>query len=143
MRNPEKTIGKIADKAERICLAYLEEADDDPTPTIRATLTLREREGIRVFYLTTSASPQKAADFRENPGGCLYFWTASFTRGVCLSGAVEVLETPEAKARFWRDGDQRYYPQGVTDPDYCVLKFTADRGRYYTSCDAKNFDIPN
>ena len=143
MRNPEKTIGKIADRAQRICLAYLEEADDDPTPTIRAALTLREREGIRVFYLTTSASPQKAADFRENPGGCLYFWTAGFTRGVCLSGTVEVLEDPESKLRLWRDGDQRDYPQGVTDPDYCVLKFTAGRGRYYTSCDAKNFKIPN
>jgi general stress protein 26 len=24
-----------------------------------------------------------------------------------------------------------YYPLGVTDPDYCVLKFTAENGRMY------------
>ena len=137
MWNPRKTIGKIADRAGRICLAYPEDADDDPTPTIRATVRLREREGIRVFYLTASASPQKRADFRENPGGCLYFWTAGFTRGVCLSGTVEVLEPPEAR----RDGGR--CPQEAADPDFCVLKFTADRGRYYTSWDSKNFDIPN
>jgi general stress protein 26 len=28
-----------------------------------------------------------------------------------------------------------FYPKGVTDPDYCVLKFTAQEGRYY--CDLK------
>ena len=26
---------------------------------------------------------------------------------------------------IWRDGDEQYYPGGVTDPNYCVLKFTA------------------
>lgn len=143
MRNPQKTIGKIADRAGRFCLAYPEDADDDPTPTIRATLTLREREGIRVFYLAASASPRKRADFQENPGGCLYFWTASFTRGVCLSGTVEVLETAEAKARLWREGDERCYPLGVGDPDYCVLKFTAEKGRYYSNFKNEIFSIPD
>lgn len=28
-----------------------------------------------------------------------------------------------------------YYKQGVSDPDYCVLKFTAVKGRRY--CDLK------
>ncbi len=32
-------------------------------------------------------------------------------------------------------GDTMYYKKGVTDPDYCVLKFTAIKGRYY--CDLK------
>ena len=66
-----------------------------------------------------------------------------FFRGVSLSGTVEVLEDPESKKRLWRRGDTMYYAQGVTDPDYCVLKFTAETGRYYSSFKSEDFAIPD
>ena len=40
------------------------------------------------------------------------------------------------KREILSKGDIIYYREGVTDPDYCVLKFTAEKGRYY--CDLKN-----
>lgn len=52
-----------------------------------------------------------------------------------------MLETPEAKERIWMDGDNMYYPKGVTDPDYCVLKFTAEKGRYYSNFKSEDFDV--
>ena len=64
-----------------------------------------------------------------------------FYRGVSLIGTVEVLETPEAKERIWERGDTLYYKEGVTDPDYCVLKFTAIRGRYYSNFQSVDFEI--
>ena len=38
-------------------------------------------------------------------------------------------------------GDTLYYSQGVTDPDYCVLRFTTQRGRYYRNFASENFDL--
>ncbi|MDR1757408.1 MAG: pyridoxamine 5'-phosphate oxidase, partial [Bacteroidales bacterium] len=38
-----------------------------------------------------------------------------------------------------QDGDTMYYKGGVTDPDYCVLKFTATKGRFY--CNFKHIDF--
>lgn len=64
-----------------------------------------------------------------------------FFREVSLSGTVEVLETSEAKERIWLEGDTMYYKEGVTDPDYCVLKFTAVKGRYYRSFHSEDFEI--
>ena len=58
-----------------------------------------------------------------------------------LVGTMEVLETPEAKERIWREGDTMYYPEGVTDPDYCVLRFTAEKGRYYSNFSSQDFDV--
>lgn len=52
-----------------------------------------------------------------------------------LTGTMEVLQDDKTKREIWRTGDLLYYRQGVTDPDYCVLKFTAAEGRYY--CDLK------
>ena len=59
-----------------------------------------------------------------------------------LTGTMEVLTDSASKEMIWRDGDTMYYPGGVTDPDYCVLKFTASQGRFYSSFKSENFDIP-
>jgi general stress protein 26 len=31
------------------------------------------------------------------------------------------------KKMIWKDSDEMYYPKGLTDPDYCVVKFDARR----------------
>ena len=58
-----------------------------------------------------------------------------------LKGHMEVLEDSQSKELIWRDGDTMYYPLGVTDPDYCVLKFTAQSGRYYSNFKSEDFVI--
>ena len=140
MRDPEKTVGGMADKAKVVYLSYI---DSRGFPTTRAMLAPREREGVRVFWFSTNTSSQKVAAFRKNPKGSIYFVDRRFFRGVSLSGTVEVLEDPESKERLWRRGDTMYYSRGVTDPDYCVLKFTADRGRYYRNFKSEDFSIPD
>lgn len=58
-----------------------------------------------------------------------------------LTGTMEVLEDPVYKEMIWQEGDTKYYPEGVTDPDYCVLRFTASQGRYYSNFSSETFDI--
>ena len=140
MRDPEKTVGGIADKAKTAYLSYL---DAEGFPTTRAMLAPQEREGIRVFWFSTNTSSRKVAAFRENPKGSVYFVDRCFFRGVSLCGTVEVLEDPKSKERLWHMGDRMYYSRGVTDPDYCVLKFTAERGRFYSNFKSEDFLIPD
>jgi len=42
---------------------------------------------------------------------------------------------------LWQPGDDMYYPEGVTDPDYCVLRFTAVSGRKYGDFQSDDFDV--
>lgn len=46
-----------------------------------------------------------------------------------------------AKRMIWQDGDEQYYPLGVTDPDYCVLRFTAFSGRFYSNFKSESFEL--
>lgn len=138
MRNPEQTIGKIIDKSS---LAFISYIDNDGFPITKAMLKPRERDGIKEFWFTTNTSSNKVKVFRENPKASIYFVDKRFFRGVNLRGTVEVLETKDAKERIWREGDTMYYSQGVTDPDYCVLKFTAENGNYYSNFKNEEFDI--
>lgn len=138
MRDPEKTIGNLIDKASLTQICYIDEAG---FPITKAMLAPREREDIKVFWFSTNTSSNKVKFFKENPKASIYFVDKRFFRGVSLAGTVEVLETAEAKERIWREGDTQYYHEGVTDPDYCVLKFTAKKGRYYSNFKSENFEI--
>lgn len=138
MRDPSQTIGNLADKATLTIIAY---EDEQGFPVSRAMLAPREREGIKVFWFTTNTSSNKVSCYRRNPKASVYFVDKRFFRGVNLVGTMEVLETAEAKERIWREGDTMYYPEGVTDPDYCVLRFTAEKGRYYSNFSSQDFDI--
>lgn len=138
MRDVEKTVGGMADKANLTLISYL---DEDGFPTTRAMLRPREREGVKVFWFTTNTSSRKVRAYRANPKASIYFVESRYFRGVSLSGTMEVLETPEAKERIWREGDTLYYPGGVTDPDYCVLRFTAEKGRYYSNFRSEDFAL--
>ena len=61
--------------------------------------------------------------------------------GAMLTGTMEVLEDSFYKEMIWQEGDTMYYPEGVTDPDYCVLRFTAEQGRYYSNFSSENFEV--
>jgi len=54
---------------------------------------------------------------------------------------MEVLHDSKSKEMIWNDGDERYYPKGVSDPDYCVLKFNAQNGRYYSNFKSVDFEV--
>lgn len=138
MRNPEQTIGNMIDKVTMAQITYIDEED---FPVTKAMLPPREREGIKTFWFTTNTSSNKVKFLRKNPKASIYFVDKRFYRGVSLSGTVKVLETVEAKERIWRNGDTMYYPEGVTDPDYCVLEFTASKGRYYSNFKSEDFEI--
>ncbi len=58
-----------------------------------------------------------------------------------LKGTVEVLEDKETKEMIWQFGDTMYYKKGVTDPDYCVLKFTSISARYYSNFKSEDIEI--
>ena len=39
------------------------------------------------------------------------------------------------------NADEQSYPGGVTDPNYCVLRFTATDGRFYSDFYPRSFVI--
>lgn len=139
MKNPEQTIGNLVKKSSTAFISYI---DGEGFPVTKAMLKPRERQGIKEFWFSTNTSSNKVKFFRENPKASVYFVDRRFFRAVSLTGTVEVLETSEAKERIWQKGDTMYYKGGVTDPDYCVLKFTATKGRYYSNFHSEDFEIP-
>lgn len=139
LRDPEKSIGKLIDSQK---ISFISSVDEQGYPNMKAMLSPRKRIGLKSFYFTTNTSSQRVAQYRACPKASIYFYKRWFIyRGVMLTGTMEVLEDKEAKELIWQNGDIKYYPLGVTDPDYCVLKFTAEKGRYYCKYNSEDFNI--
>ena len=116
--------------------AFLGSVDESGHPVIRAMLSPRKIEGDALWF-STNTSSEKVKQFRENHKACVYFYRRGLFRyqGVCMIGEIEVCTDQPTKDAIWRRGDKLFYKGGVTDPDYCVLKFTASSAEHY--CDLK------
>ena len=57
-----------------------------------------------------------------------------------FTGTVEVIQDQAIKDEIWRDMDTIFY-ESNTDPNYCVLKFTATAVRYYQDYTSTNIDL--
>ena len=137
-----KEIEKFIDKQK---VSFICSIDNENYPNIRAMLKPRKRIGLKEFYFSTNTSSLKVKQYRENPNASIYFCHKGIIKyiGVMLKGKMKILTDQETKNLLWQKGDKIFYKKGATDPDYCVLKFTATSGRYYSDLKTENFDVDN
>ena len=129
----------IAQMADSLPIAYISSVDNEGYPCTKAMLAPRKREGITTFYFTTNTFSLRVAHYKANPKASIYFCDTKGFKGMMLRGTMEVLTDAKSKEMIWREGDTQYYPGGVTDPNYCVLKFTATDGRFYSDFYPRSF----
>jgi len=132
-----KKIEKFIDKQK---ISFLSSIDNENYPNVKAMLKPRKRNGLKEFYFSTNTSSMRVKQYQNNPNASIYFYHKGLIKyvGVML---MEVLTDQEIKNMIWKTGDTMFYKKGVTDPDYCVLKFTAISGRYYCDLKTESFII--
>lgn len=132
---------KIEKFIARQKVSFICSIDNENYPNVKAMLKPRKIVGLKEFYFSTNTSSMRVAQYQENSNASIYFYHKGLFKyvGVMLKGKMEVLNDQEIKNLLWKKGDMIFYKKGVTDEDYCVLKFTAVSGRYY--CDLKTEDF--
>lgn len=136
-----KTREQIMEFINKQKVAFVASVDEEGFPNMKAMFAPRKIEG-NSFYFSTNTSSMRTQQFLENPKASIYFYNKGRFKyeGVMLVGTMEVLQDDEIRREIWCVGDTMYYKQGVTDPDYCVLKFTAVRGRHYCDLKSESFE---
>lgn len=116
--------------------AFIGSVNDEGYPVIRAMLAPRVIKGNDICF-STNTSSSKVKQFLDNPKACVYFYKRGRFKyqGATITGEMQVCTDQPTKDLIWRFGDSMFYKKGVTDPDYCVLKFTCEKAEYY--CDLK------
>lgn len=121
-------------------VAFIASVDGDGFPNVKAMLAPRKIDGNDIYF-TTNTSSMRVAQYLNNDKAAVYFYNKGRFRyeGVMLTGTMQVLTDDATKREIWRTGDTMFYKKGVTDPDYCVLKFTAAGGRHYRDLKTESF----
>ena len=109
-------------------------------PYIKAMIVAR-REGSNIFYFDSNNGSKRVAQWKKNPNACIYFNGGPVYRGVMLSGKMEIINDMEMKKLHWSPMMKMIYKGGVEDPDYCILRFTANKGRHYYMYESEDFEI--
>jgi general stress protein 26 len=120
--------------------AFVSSVDGTGHPNTKAMFALRH-EGISTHFFSTNTSAKRTQQFLSNPKACIYFCNEAGFKGLMLIGEMQVCTDRAHKAMLWRNGFEIYYPKGIEDEDYCVLKFTAGRGNYYHGLKNYNFSV--
>jgi general stress protein 26 len=134
--------------------AFLTTIDPDGFPITRAMFNLRNKEQFPEFselfekqqnqftiYITTNTSSSKVAHLNKNPKMCVYFCDTEDFKGFMLGGSVEIVDDLKLKKKIWLDWWMQYYPEGVEDPDYTLLRLEPKNARYYHKLNHAKFEL--
>jgi general stress protein 26 len=133
-------IVKGLELANRSNIVILANVDMDGYPHARAMIKM-ENEGLATIWMTTNTSSEKITQLQNENRVCLYFVDFEQWMGLSLVGTIEMLQDSDSRKRCWRDGFEKYYPQGIDDPDYTVLRFTTKWGKYYHGLKKFRFEV--
>lgn len=122
--------------------AFIASVNEQGYPVIRAMLAPRKIEGSYVYF-STNTSSKKVKQYAENSKACIYFYKRGKFKyqGAAITGEMEICTDQPTKNMIWRFSDTLFYKKGVTDPDYCVLKFKCKTAEYYCDFKVETIDL--
>jgi general stress protein 26 len=127
----------LADEAEIVMLGT---NGEDGYPHIKAMLKM-ENKGLKTIWFSTNTASKRIPQLKQDSRVCVYFVDFDDRKGLMLVGDIEILQDKASRERIWREGNEMYYPLGIDDPDYSVLRFTAKWGNYYHALDNLTFEL--
>ena len=125
-------------KKSKICM--LGTNGENGYPNIKAMMNLKP-DSFKSIWFSTNTSSRKVQRLKEDNRSCAYYVDETDFKGLMLIGTVEIRRDVESRKMLWIGDADKFYPLGVEDPDYTVLRFTAKRGNYYHGLENVTFDI--
>jgi len=133
---------------------YLSTVDSKGYPITRAMVNVRNKEQYPEFtdffdkqenkfviFFSTNTSSTKIDHIKKNPKVSVYFCDPEDFKGIMFSGEVEMIEDMDIKREFFLESSIRYYPKGVEDPDYTILRLNPKAANLYYRLQKTNFEL--
>ena len=125
MEKIKEKAASLLQKCEVVVLSSMNaEGYPRPVPIVRIA-----SEGLSTIWMSTGASSLKTTEFRANAKAGLCYYSDGDS--VVLTGEVEVIDDAESKEKYWQNWFIKFFPQGVKDPEYILLKFRSNQATIY------------
>jgi general stress protein 26 len=115
----------------------------DGYPLIKAVVPGKHRFSLKELYFCTNTSSKFAHEISQNSKASVYFYSKFIVwKGCMLKGNMEIVSDMETKSKYWQNKFKSAYPEkSYTDPDFCLLRFIPDSGRFYSWYKIEDFEI--
>ena len=115
----------------------------DGYPLAKAVVPGKHRDLINEMYFCTNTSSKFTAEINKNPKASVYFYSRRLIwEGCMLKGKMDIVSDPVVKKKYWQNKFKNAYPEkSYTDPDFCVLRFIPESGRFYSWYKPEDFEI--
>ena len=124
------THDEIMDLIDRSLFAEIGYTDEEGRQNIRKTFCVWHK-GLGGHLISTNTSSSHIKDLLKKDNVCIYFSDDAAFEGICLFDKAVIHFDRKFKELLWNEGDEKYYPGGIDDEDYCILEIKAQTGRYY------------
>lgn len=84
-----------------------------------------------IVYFTTNTSSTKFKQINNCSKVSAYYSLPESWKGVMLQGDIEIVTDDEIKESIWQKDWNMYYPKGIKDPDYTVLRLNPSYIKIY------------
>ena len=121
---------EIMELIDRSLFATIGYNDAEGRPNVRRVFCVWHK-GLGRHLISTNTSSSHIKSLLKEDKMCLYFSDDATFEGLCLFGKAVIHFDRGYKELLWNEGDEKYYPKGIDDEDYCILEFVADSGRFY------------
>lgn len=111
--------------------------DDEGFPRA-STISSIKVEGLHTFWFSTGLTSGKARCLKNNNKASVCYQKDG--NNVTLIGTIEILTDAYIKKELWVDWFIEHFPEGPTDPNYCILKFITEKGALWVDNVSFEFD---
>jgi general stress protein 26 len=119
-------------------VAYVSVVDSEGYPSV-ATRSNIKPDGISSCYFSTGTNDNMAIRIKGNNKGGVCFRKDG--DNVSLVGEFEIIDDMETNRDLWVDWFIDYFPEGVEDPNYCIVRFKTKRISLWIDYEYEQFNI--
>jgi general stress protein 26 len=98
--------------------------DESGKPRARTMSPFSPEENWTV-WLGTFPTSRKAKQIKNYPNVVVFYYDSKSYSYVNISGTAKLVNDPDLKAKYWKDGWKRFYPD--RDKDYILIEVTPER----------------
>lgn len=113
----KKKAEKLIQNAELLTAASITE-EGYPYPCILALLSPSK---LNEVVFSTGTSSKKTAHFISNPKAGVTIQHGQDS--LVLTGHIQIIDDIAVKEMYWQEWMIDHFPQGVSDPEYCLMRF--------------------
>ncbi len=98
--------------------------DETGSPRARTMSPFTPEENW-IIWLGTFPTSRKVKQIKNNPNVVVFYYDSKTLSYVNISGTAQLVNDPHLKAKYWKEGWERFYPD--RDEDYILVEVTPER----------------